>query len=252
MKEFFSPFYSSESTLEKWDFNAPKGTILKNKGGYWNWSDKKTPTTKTGPKSGHSHGYVYIESSSPTKAGDIFTMTTKDTFNAKESEIEVSYWYNCNTIVPVQVQVQGWNGFQWMQEDSFLPLMDELEDRWIQRKFKIENYNTNDCKVRFKIIIPESAKTHRTDFAFDTITISTSEPDTDNINDYFVSKDIYKRKKFDLKFLGKHKVKEDFDNILQEFKNNINDFDFTKYPNGVLIEESQQIVHLFTEKDKDN
>ena len=247
--EKYCPFYSKDTSLECWDFEGPRGTGLKDKGGYWNWSKAGTPTKKTGPLEGHTHGYVYCETGSPTTTGSVFTMTSLDTFDASASEINVSYWYNCNTDTPVKLEVLGWDGFQWNLEDLIQPEQHELGDDWQQRKFKIENYNKS-CKVRFKITILKGGKSYRKDFALDSITISTSDTDADNITSYLKNKGINKRKKFDKVFRANHKSKEEVSTVLEDFKDNINTFDFTKYPKGIVIEESEHIVHHFKEEDK--
>lgn len=249
-QSIFCPFYSKDSSLDCWEFSGPKGTGLKNKGGYWNWSEAGTPTTKTGPSEGHTHGYVYCETGSPTKVGSVFTMTTISSFAASLSEIEVSYWYNMNTDYPVQVEVLAWDGYQWVVEDDFTPFDYEVADEWSQRSFKIEDYENDDCKIRFKMTVLSGGKSYRKDFALDTIEINASNADSDAIVNFFTPKDIHKRKKFGKEFNAKHKSKQEFDQSIEDFKTNIQDFDFTKYPDGIVIIESDNIIHHFKEEDK--
>lgn len=246
----FCPFYSKNDSLACWEFSGPRATGIKNKGGMWNWSDSGTGTNNTGPSAGHTHGYVYCETGSPTKAGDVFTMTSIDSFEAQLSELTVSYYYNMNTDTPVQVEVLAWNGFQWIIEDAFTPEEHELGDEWHQRIFRIENYENDDCKIRFKMTVLDGGKSFRKDFALDTIEIEASEEDSDSIVNYFTPKDIHKKRKFDKEFNAKHKSKADVDNIIEDFKSNIQDFDFTKYPQGIIIVESSNIIHHFKEEDK--
>jgi len=246
MKATFCPFYDVESSLDCWDFSGPKGEGLRNKNGYWNWSDKSTPTRKTGPSEGHTHGYVYIESSR-TQGGNIFTMTSKDSFNAKDSEISVSFYYNTNTFDTILLEVFGWNGYRWILECTIKET--ELEDAWIKSSFKIENYSNDDCRIRFKITLPEGSSNYR-DYAIDSISISTSNPDVDSIKTFLENKGINKRNKFEKVFNAKHKTKEEFVSIYDEFKENMQGFNFEKYPDGVVIIEDQNNVHLFREEDK--
>lgn len=248
--EIFCPFYSKSTSLECWDFKGPKGTGLQNKGGMWNFASGKTPSNGTGPSKGHTHGYVYCETNSPTKAGDVFTMTTTTDIDASESEVRTSYWYNCNTDTPVLLEIFGWDGYKWNLEDTVLPELHELGDEWFQRTFLIENYENTDCKIKFKITILEGGKPYKKDFAIDTVVISTSNADVDNIVQFFEPKQISKTKKFERGFNAKHKAKAEFDIILDEFKENINSFDFSKYPNGIIIIENENTVHHFKEEDK--
>lgn len=249
MKSLFSPFYDKSSSEDQWEFVGPGGKGLKSgKSKYWSWSDSTTRTSKTGPTKGHTHGYVFIESSA-SKVGDVYTMTSIEYFNAKESEIDVSYWYNSHTDTPVKLEVLGWNGYEWLLEDSIQNDEWDLKDEWSQRSFKIENYNNIDCKIRFRIQIPKGGKSYRKDFALDSISIGSTNTDIDQFIDFFEPQKIYKVKKFGNRFKG-NKTKSEFDNVLTNFKEQVKTFDFTKYPKGVIIEETKNIVHVFTEKDK--
>lgn len=249
-KSIYCPFYSKEDSVSCWEFSGPRGVGIKNKGGYWNWSDSDTPTNNTGPSSGHTHGYVYCETGSPTKTGSVFTMTSIATFEANLSELTVSYYYNMNTDTPVKVEVLAWDGYKWVIEDSFTPYDYELGDEWSKRSFMIENYENDDCRIRFKITILDGGKSYRKDFALDSIEIKASDADTDIIVSFFTSKDVYKRKKFNKVFEAKHKAKQEVDVIIEDFKANIETFDFSKYPDGVVIVESENIIHHFKEEDK--
>lgn len=248
--ETFCPFYSKSTSLDCWDFVGPRGTGLANKGGKWNFSSLKTPSNGTGPSEGHTHGYVYCETGSPTKTNSEFTMTTISDIDASASEITVNYWYNCNTDTPILLEVLGWDGFKWNVEDRLQPEDHELGDVWYERTFLIENYENSDCKIRFKVTILEGGKSYKKDFALDSITISVSDTDADNITTFFTPRDIHKRKKFDKVYEAKHKTKQEVDIIVEDFKANINDFDFSKYPDGIVIQESQHIIHHFKEEDK--
>lgn len=250
-KAIYCPFYSKADSTTCWEFSGPRGTGLQNKGGKWNWADKSTPTSKTGPSTGHTHGYVYMETGSPTRTGSVFTMTSIDSFEANLSEITVSYYYNMNTDAPVQVEVLAWDGFKWNIEDTFTPEEHELGDEWLQRSFTVENYNNDDCKIRFKItILNNGGKSYRKDFALDSIEVKASDGDIDTIVNFFAPKDIHKRKKFGKEFSGKHKTKQEFDTSIEDFKANIGTFDFSKYPDGIVIIESDNIIHHFKEEDK--
>jgi len=247
-KTLFSPFYTSSDSMEHWEFSGPNGVGLQNKGGKWNWSKNKTKTSKTGPSSGQSHGYVFIESSSPTTAGSEFTMTTIDTFNAKESEIYVSYYYNSNTDTPCTLEVFGWDGFKWRLEDKYTPDETELVDKWVQRSFRIEDYTNTDCKIRFKVTTGLDGKSYRKDFALDSINIISSDSDIDEFVTFFETKNIFKKKKFGKVFNGLGK--SNISNILDDFKTELKKFDFKKYNGSIVLLEDEHTVHVFTEADK--
>ncbi len=250
ISSIFSQFITKAEANDKWNFYGPKKNGLTTKGGSWRFGEKETPTKKTGPSKGQSHGYVYTESSSPTQANDMFSMVSKDIFNAKDSEITVSYWFNSNTEKPITLEVFGWNGSKWILEDKVISELGELIDIWVERSFKIETYSNTDCQIKFVVTMPDSGKIYRNDFGLDSITISTSDTDNDGINNFLDTRGIHKRRKFGYKFLGKEKSKPDFDIILSAFKNNLSTFDFTKYPKGLVIEESQNIMHVFSKKDQ--
>lgn len=246
----YSPFYSKASSEIDWEFSGPKGNGLKNRGGHWNWSDTKTPSNKTGPNTGHTHGYVYTESGSPTKAGSVFTMTTINSFDAKSSEIIVSYYYNSNTDTPCTLEVFGWDGFKWRLEDTIQPALHELGDEWIKNTFKIEDYANTDCRIRFKVTIGEGGRSYRKDFALDSISIMASNSDTDEFVTYFETKNISKKRKFSNIFDAKHKTKAEFDTVYEEFKTKLKTFNWNKYKQSkVVVHDPDGNVHVFSEGD---
>ncbi len=165
----YCPFYSKMSSLDCWEFKGPKHNGLQNKGGSWNWSLKGTSTNNTGPTSGHTHGYIYIESSSPTKKNSVFEIISKEAFDFSV-EGSVEFWYNAN-VSPnsVKLELQIWDGFKWVSEFTLIPQI--KENKWIFVDVNLHRYTSTNCYVKFKITILTNKKVYLNDFALDSIKI---------------------------------------------------------------------------------
>lgn len=241
MKTCYCPFSSIESSELYWEFTAPKTSGLMGKNRCWKWQDKSTPSKKTGPSTGHTHGYVYTETTK-SKKGDVFTMTTKQSFDFS-IEGEIEFWMNWNTI-DVTLEVLIWDGFKWNQE-LFLN-QQEKKDQWIYYEVHALKYHNTDSYVRFKITMGDGS--YKNDFALDSINIvSNSFQETSDIDTFMEIKNITKLKKGRQKksknYMNKNLSSKELETTILDLENKIKNKEI-ELDSDIVIHESEEISHL--------
>lgn len=244
-KTTFSPFYSAITSDDIWNFKGPNGIGLSNKGGFWNWSKLQTPTSGTGPSTGHTHGYVYIETNAPTKCGDTFEMVTEEVFDFSYKG-SVSFYYNAN-VQAVKLYLEIWDGLQWINEYSEVPIP---KNEWVFIDVNLNRYTNLDSRVKFKITILDCKKVFKNDFALDTISIeSFGEILLDNVDAYVESKNFKRLKKGRIKkryisdTLSKEEIKINISEIEQQIENGT-----LVLEEDLIIHESESVSHLIKKK----
>lgn len=250
-KQLFSPFYSKESSLTKWEFKSPQGEGLVPRGGHWNWTDEATESASTGPLAGHSHGYVYTESCAPCQSGQKFTMTSIDSFDFNDDYV-VDFFYCSNIGGTINLKVQAWTGFRW--KDVYDEIHGNEGTDWHDLQVPIRNFNCLGY-VRFEVTLLTGA-TRKSDFALDTIKIQndTADYQQSNLSDFMTLKGFRKVKKGGKRWLGAY-VNSEVPMTSQEIRSHIEELEI-KIDSGeieletdyIIITESDNISHVIKSK----
>lgn len=228
-------FLTSTEATANFDFIGPAGTGLLKKGGRWNWSNTTTDSNGTGPTSGYNAGYVYTETSSPTKGGDIFSMITKDTYDLTHSNMRINFKYNVNVSTPTPISIHIWDGFKWDNVYTMTPSIVQLNNTWRQFELYVDDYFNNDVKIKINITTPnDGSVTYMHDVGIDNVVIVLEE-DTDSIVDFFKQYNIIKYRHFDKVFDGLTVTPTALETIINLFLTGIDLHTFEKYPDGVIV-----------------
>lgn len=255
MADTLFDFDTAQTITDFWVFDQTQPNTFNNgNGAVWKQTTGSTPSRNTGPSAGQNNdGYVYIETSSPHNNGDEYTMTTVTPINFAANAVDMTYWYNMYTDQPCQILVEGWDGTQWVAVDDYTPLSADLGDAWYQRSVTFSNFTNTDGLIRFRIVTANNGTSYQKDVALDTITLSINSKESDVLAIELVTVQgatrvkLGKRNKYT--FPGKSAVQ--IQAIITSILAGIANYDFAKeYKHGIVIQESQNIIHVITKGDK--
>lgn len=252
---YTSDFDTANIIEDFWAFDNTQANNFNNgNGAVWKQTRGTTPSNSTGPSDGqNADGYVYIETSSPHNGGDWYTMTTVSAIDFTANTVDIDYWYNMNTGVPHQILVEGWDGSAWVAVDDITPATADLGNVWVNRSATFDSFINSDGLIRFKIVTSTSGTSWQSDVALDTITITVTPKESDSLALELITISgatrvkLGKRNKF--KFPGKSSA--EIRAIVQSIISGTGTYDFAnEYKHGIIVQESQNIIHVITKKDR--
>jgi hypothetical protein len=217
------------------------------RGGAWNWNNTNTKSPKTGPIGPYSgSGYIYVESSSPTVKNDKFIMITEDPIDASGRNIKFSLKYSANTNGHAcQLIVEVYSDGIWYKE--FDQNVGSRISNWTNIDLDLKHYNNTDMLIRVTIDMLDDGTVWCKDIGIDNIAISGIDIESDEIIEFLKVRNVRKLRKNVNTFDAKHMGKIEIEAIISELK--AAKPSYANYPNGVLIIETQNLVHLIKETD---
>lgn len=229
-----------------WDYINPDGStglnildIVKRR---WNWHNSRTKSPKCGPNGPYSgNGYIYVETSSPTKANDKFIMVTNTPIDASDRNVKINFRYSANTVgTPCQLVVEVFANDTWYKE--FDQNVGSNKADWNEISLDLSKYENIDMSIRITIDLLDEGSTWKKDVGIDNIIITGGDLVTDEVIDFLGSRDIRKLQKHSTTFNAKHKTPLAISTIISEI--NASNLDFSNYPRGILVVESGTKIHL--------
>lgn len=241
--------YTAPSNVE-WEFINPNGTTGLAENGStrrWNWEDKKTESSRTGPDKPYSgSGYIYTESSSPTKDYDQFVMVTKNAIDASDRNTGINFRYSADTDNgDVQLIVEVYSDGGWHKE--YDTNIKSYSNDWVLVELDLSRYHNTDMLIRITVDMLYTGSTSRKDVGIDSIMIFGKDTGNDEMMDFLGVRDVRKLRKNINTFSAKHMDKTSIATVINELK--LAKPSYHNYPKGVLIVETENIIHLIKEVD---
>lgn len=223
--------FLSKTAEENSDFtftNPDGSTGLGDTSRQWNWCNDG----------------VYTDCSSPTKKNDKFKMIS-GVCDLSKNYLNIGFSYSLDSGgQSIQLTVRGFNGDK-LKDVYSVDVGSTLTGKQVL-EISFEDYNNDDFYYEIEVKPMVSKKLYECDVIINNLFVATTSKETDDVIEYFVQKGVDRPKRFKNSFDCKHKTKEEIQEIIGEVGTNIGSYDTTNYPDGVVIIESDQKVHVIT------